>query len=64
MHVNKEESENAKGQGTLTIIQNWETKHNDDTKIYIEILLDTVEKIENKDQQPLSAFYENTSLKI
>jgi SIR2-like domain len=67
--LNKEESENAKGQAALTreiltILQDWKTKHKDDTKIDIEILLDTVEKIENKDQQPLSAFYENTSLKI
>src|SRR6266516_1901765 len=68
-YLDKEQCQIYEGQAALTreiltIIQDWKTKHNDDSKIDIEILLDTVEKIENRDQQPLSAFYENTSLRI
>jgi hypothetical protein len=68
-YLDKEQCDSYEGQAALTreiltIIQDWKTKQNDDTKIDIEILLETVEKIENRDQQPLSAFYENTSLNI
>ena len=45
-------------------MENWLTEHNNSTKVDIEILLDTVEKIENRNKEVLSSFYENTSLKI
>lgn len=49
----------------LTILKNWRAEQkNYNTEIDIEILLDAIERIENKNTDILSAFYENTSLKI
>lgn len=65
----EEEREDAKAQFDVTneilsLIQTWKTTRNDKTKIDIEILLEIVEKIENRIQDTLYAFYENNSLKI
>lgn len=48
----------------LTLLENRQTERNDKTKVDIEILLDAIEKIENKNNEVLSTFYENASLKI
>ena len=49
----------------LKTLQSWKAKGiGQKNDVDIEIFLETVEKIENKDENPLSEFYENNTLKI
>ena len=48
----------------LTILETRKAKRGDKNAVDIELLLEIAEKIENKDEDPLSDFYENKMLKL
>lgn len=48
----------------LVSLETWKTKRSDKNPVDIEFLLEIIEKIENKDEDPLSEFYENKVLKL